>query len=126
MTKPLARRDPSYLAPDLSFDHTILADQLAPSSIRIYKRDFAAYLAFCGHPRAALDPASLARWRTHLAKETRHSPNTINRMLSAVKRLIKEAASQGYVVGETSVAFERVEGVKVKALKDHLMPNPAA
>jgi site-specific recombinase XerD len=82
------------------------AGQLVPSSMQMYKRDFAAYVRFCGgHPRTALEPASLARWRTHLAQETRSSQNTINRMLSAVKRLIKEAANQGYVDRETAVAL---------------------
>ena len=80
------------------FDTSILAGQLAPSSIDKYRRDFAAYLRFAGSPAAALDPASLGRWRAVLAADTSLSPNTINRMLSAVKRLIKEAAAQGYAV----------------------------
>jgi hypothetical protein len=49
-----------------------------------------------------LDPASLGRWRTYLTQETRLSPNTINRMLSAVKRLVKEAAAAGCVPNETA------------------------
>jgi integrase/recombinase XerD len=82
---------------ELPFDHTILAGQLAPSSIRMYRRDFLAYLAFCDSVPEALEPATLGRWRTHLAKETQKSPHTINRMLAAVKRLIKEAAGQGHL-----------------------------
>jgi hypothetical protein len=46
------------------------------------------------------------------------SPNTINRMLSAVKSLIKEAAEHGYTMHEIALSFERVEEVKVSAPKE--------
>ncbi len=100
------------------FDATILAGQIAPSSIAMYKRDFKAYLEFSGTIDIALFPATLARWRAHLAKETEKSPNTINRMISAVKRLIRELAVQGYLPFETANEFESISGVKVVALKD--------
>lgn len=125
-------RKNSYLAPrpdamlregDLPFDSRILAGQLAPSSIRMYQRDFLAYLAFCRDVHEALDATTLARWRTHLAQATDKSPNTINRMLAAVRRLMKEAATQGYLSGDAALAFDRVEGVKVKALKGRTKPN---
>jgi integrase/recombinase XerD len=99
------------------FDASILAGQLAASSIAMYERDFRAYLNFAGTPDAALDAATLARWRTALANDTSMSPNTINRMLSAVKRLMKEAAAQGYTSHEVAASFEQVKGVKVAALK---------
>jgi integrase len=102
----------------LRFDASILAGQLAPSSIAMYARDFRAYLLYAGTPAAALDPATLARWRAVLAADTALSPNTINRMLSAVKRLIKEGAVQGYVSHETAKAFADVAGVKAAALKE--------
>jgi integrase/recombinase XerD len=102
----------------LPFSTAILAGQLAPSSIAMYKRDFEAYMRFAGNPEGALDATTLARWRTVLAGDTGMSPNTINRMLSAVKRLMREAANQGYTTHETAKAFEVVDGVKVAALKD--------
>lgn len=80
------------LAPSLPFDPSMLAGQLAPSSIRMYRRDYLAYLAFAESPTAAMDPVTLARWRATLAADTALSPNTINRMLSAVKRVTTEAA----------------------------------
>ena len=101
-------------------DAALLAGQLAPASIAGYRRDVALYLRFCGEPQTALQPASLARWRTHLAQATRLSPHTINRRLAAVKRLLQEAATQGYVEAATAEAFQRVPGVPVKALKDRL------
>ena len=53
----------------LPFDSQILAGQLAPSSMAMYQRDFQAYLRFAGSADAALDAATLARWRAHLAQE---------------------------------------------------------
>lgn len=101
-------------------DVAILAGQLATSSISMYRRDFAAYCAFAETPTAALDPITLARWRAHLASQTTLSPNTINRMLAAVKKLMKEAASQGYVPQESAHAFQDVPGVRVVAMKTRL------
>src|SRR5215210_4788651 len=114
MTTELVHPSAADLTP---FDVAILAGQLAPSSIATYRRDFAAYLRFAGSPAAALEASTLARWRAVLAADTTFSPNTINRMLSAVKRLMKEAAAQGYAPAETAAAFERIAGVKPTALK---------
>jgi integrase/recombinase XerD len=105
------------------FDATILAGQLAPASIAMYSRDFRAYVAFAGSLEAAVESTTLARWRAHLAQATEKSPNTINRMLSAVKRLMREAAHQGYLPHETVVAFDQVAGVKAAALKERIKDN---
>ena len=89
----------------------------------MYARDVRAYLRFAGSVDAALAPETLARFRAELAEAGRHSPNTINRMLSAVKRLVQEAAMQVYVEHETAAAFGRVSGVRVRALRDRLRPH---
>jgi len=109
--------------PLLPFRADILAGQLAPSSIAMYERDMRAYLAFAGDSASAIDASTLARWRTHLAQATEMSPNTINRMLSAVKRVMLEAAAQGYLQVERAEAFRLVAGVKAAALKDRVKPN---
>jgi integrase/recombinase XerD len=93
---------------------------LAPQSLAGYQQDLMAYRRFCGHPDAALEASSLARWRVHLAQDALLSPNTINRRLAAVKRVVREAAAQGYVDSDTAEAFRRVRGLQVKALKDRL------
>jgi len=111
-------QQPTALAAALGFDATILAGSVTESTQRMYARDFRAYLAFAGSVGAAMLPETLAQWRAHLATATTNSPNTINRMISAVKRLIREAAVQGYTSHETAAAFEQVAGVKVKALKE--------
>lgn len=119
-SSPSDDRAPSVRLP---FDPSILAGQLAPSSIAMYARDVAAYLAFAGSTEAALEAATLARWRTHLAQATAMSPNTINRMLAATKRLMKEAAEQGYLSHEQAEAFAHVKGVRAAALKTRVKVN---
>jgi len=103
----------------LTFDASILTGQLAPSSIKMYKLDFEAYARWAlvlGYD--VLDATTYARWRTYLATETSMSPNTINRMLAAVKRLMREAAIQGYTTHAIADEFEHVHGVKASALKE--------
>lgn len=118
---PLARTTTTL--PALPFRVDMLAGQLAPSSIAMYERDMRAYLAFAGDADAAVKAETLARWRTHLAQQTNLSPNTINRMLSAVKRVMTEAAAQGYLPTEQAAAFQLVAGVKAAALKDRVKAN---
>jgi integrase/recombinase XerD len=103
----------------VALDAALLAGQLAPGSLAGYRQDLAGYLHFCGELEA-LDATSLARWRTSLALQTSLSPHTINRRVSAVKRLMHEAAAQGYLDQGVAEAFRRVSGVPTKALKDRL------
>lgn len=108
----------------LPFDPAILSGQLRPSSIAMYRRDLAAYLAYAQAQNLdALQASTFARWRTTLAQETELSPHTINRMLSAVKRLLREAAEQGYVSHDLAAAFQDRKGVQVRALKERLKPH---
>lgn len=111
-------------APPPTLDAAILAGQLAPSSIAKYRQDWAAYQAWCRDAgRAATDAAALAAWRTHLATDTARSPNSINRMLAACKRIVKEGAGQGLLDAATALAFGQVAGVKPSALRDRLKPD---
>lgn len=119
----LARKTTTELSPPLPFDVQMLAGQLSESSMRMYTRDFRAYIDWAGDAASAVEVTTLRRWRTHLAQETTLSPNTINRMISAVKRIMKEAANQGYLPFEQAMAFATVEGVKTAALKDRIKPN---
>ena len=106
---------PSY--PQLPFTTAILAGSVGPSSMRMYERDFKAYLEYAGTPEMAVKPSTLARWRTHLSAYTDHSPKTINRMMSAVKSLMVKAEEQDFVPKGTGEEFKRVRGVKVESLK---------
>lgn len=102
-----------------NFDTSILAGQVRKSSIDLYARDFKAYCEFAGSFDRAIQPATLAQWRTALAKGEK-SPNTINRQLSSVRTLMKAAAEQGYIAHDTAEAFENVRGVKVAAMREKL------
>ena len=110
-------------ASPVPFTAQLLAGQLAASSIAMYERDFRTYLAFANDFEQAMRPSTLAQWRTHLAQSTELSPNTINRMISAVKRLVREAAVQGYIDHETASAFAQISGVKTAALKQRIKDN---
>jgi hypothetical protein len=71
-------------------------------------------VAFCGYDSAvALRAETLRRWRTYLVQDTTTSPQTINRMLVAVKRVVKEGWVHGLVAREVAEAFTQVEGVSV-------------
>jgi integrase/recombinase XerD len=100
---------------------TILAGQLTASSIAMYKRDVHAYATFAderGLPQ--FDHQTLITWRDHLATNTTMSPHTINRMMSAVRRTVKEAAARQIVETSIDYAFSNVAGVSVRALKERL------
>jgi len=96
----------------------LLRGHLAPTSLVKYQQAVAAYRAWCGSDAQALAPTSLARWRTHLVQHTPLHPDTINHRLAAVKRLIAEAAAQGYCDAATADAFARVRPLKPQTLLD--------
>src|SRR5947199_5101195 len=101
-----------------------LTHGLALSSLKMYARDLAAYQHFAAQAGLdVMDPQTLRLWRDHLLKQTqpRYSSNTINRMLAAVKRIIKEARSRELVDELTAARFKDVEGVRIdpSRLKPH-------
>src|SRR6266702_5219254 len=99
----------------------VLAGQLGKGSIAMYARDVKAYSDYAHSVQLdPLDPQTLMTWRDHLALHTTMSPNTINRMLSAVRRVMKEAGKRNRIDHATKTAFMEVDGVKIKPLKDRL------
>ncbi len=99
----------------------LLAGRLAASTVAIYTWDCAAYVAFCGYDSTVVLLAeTLRRWRTYLVQDTVLSPHTINRMLAAVRRVMREGAIQGLLAREVAEAFRQVEGVSVVALRHRL------
>jgi len=99
----------------------LLAGRLAASTVAIYTWDCAAYVAFCGYESTVVLLAeTLRRWRTYLVQDTVLSPHTINRMLAAVRRVMREGAIHGLVAREVAEAFRQVEGVSVAALRHRL------
>lgn len=101
-----------------------LAGQLGESTIAMYRRDVNAYQKYAEETNQnALEPLTLMNWRDHLVLTTTMSPNTINRMLAAVKRTIKQAAKRNVVIAPIALAFKEIDGVQVKALKNRLQRN---
>ncbi len=100
---------------------SVLAGELAASSIAMYRRDVLAYRDYALEANLdPLDDRTLVQWRDHLVVHTAMSPNTINRMLSAVRRLMREAAKRERIPETVEARFARVEGVKQRALKKRL------
>lgn len=103
----------------VGFDQQIVAGTVSTRSIQKYEQHFVAYCRFAQTREAALEPTTLARWRTVLVQqEPVLSPDTINNKLAAVRSIMVAAAEQGYISGERADAFRRVRGVSVKALKE--------
>lgn len=119
MTTELAPATTAAIAPLFDLDPSVLAGQTRQSTIEMYRKSIKDYLAFAGSTQAALDAATLARWRAELAKGAK-SPNTINRMLSSVRAVIKAAEAQNYVPAGLGEKFDSVRGVKVAAMRQNL------
>ncbi len=121
----------------LGWNDSILAGQVSPSTRKQYTEDFFDYLRFARNAQAALDSAIFSQWRTDLVEriylvpdkespgemlEKQLSPNTINRMLAAVRHMMMEAEEKKLIPPGTFEQFNRVRGVSVKGLKDRLKP----
>lgn len=99
-----------------TFDASILAGQISESSMKQYHHHFDKYCQFAGSMADALKPSTLTAWRTHLA-QTEHSPHYINNRLGAVKKIMYEAAAQGFIDQTTASEFSTVKGLSVKVMK---------
>lgn len=111
----------SYEIPDI---RSILSGQLAESSIAMYKRDVQAYFDYAKkYALPWIDAQSLVTWRDALALQSELSPNTINRMIAAVKRIVREMAERKMIAREVNLEFSQVRGVQMKALKTRLKPH---
>lgn len=98
-----------------------ISHSLTESSIRMYKRDFAAYLCFAeGHQYALLEPSTLAAFRDDMILNSEKSPLTINRMLAATKRIMKEAYTHRLIDRDRAYTFEKLDGASVNKLKDRM------
>lgn len=113
----------------LGFDHTICAHQVGENTLRMYCRDFYAYLEFASTVELACYPATFARWINHLSRVQKPGSNagysaaTVNRMASSVRTIMKAAGAQGYLHPLVAKAFEEVEGARQKALKHNQRPH---
>jgi integrase/recombinase XerD len=109
-----------------NFDTSILAGTKSPNTIEQYRMHFAAYCTFAVTFGAAMQPATLARWRQHLYETgyttagtiAPYSVAAINQRLAAIRGVVTEAAQQGYITHELAEQFKHVKGLKQVANKD--------
>src|SRR6266436_4109004 len=96
-----------------------------PFISQIYnKRDVQAYFDYAEKYHLPwLNAQSLVAWRDALALQSEMSPNTINRMIAAVKRIVREMAERKMIAREVNLEFSQVRGVQMKALKARLKPH---
>jgi integrase/recombinase XerD len=128
-------------------DSAIVAGTKAPTTIAQYRLHWTTYRAFAeslvaagrgGTPgpaevdAAALDPATLARWRQHLyetgyitaaGQPRTYSVNAINQRLAAIRGLVAAAAEQGYIPADVSERFKGVKGLKASANRARRNPH---
>ena len=118
------------LVTDDGLDVKVLAGLVSPRTASMYQRDTKAFTVWAKTQQLdPLDPSAFARWRTVLVtapyndQGDQYSPRTINRMLSAVKRVVREGAVQGYLGTQgrdIADQFDDVVGVRVVAMKDRV------
>ncbi len=99
----------------------IIAGGVSERTFKMYKRDFAAYAKFAGDD--LLDSAAFSRWREYMATKTKYSPKTINRMLTSVRSVMREAAARKIITKELYSEFTFIRSVKERSMKSRLKPN---
>jgi integrase len=107
----------------LGFNHLLLAGSLDTSTLEIYGRDCRTYLRFAETKEAALSPETLMRWIEHLTTTAAYAPSTINRMATAVRRLMWEADARGYLDQAVAERFQGIVGVPTMAFKATRFPT---
>jgi site-specific recombinase XerD len=114
--------DGEALTRALGFNHLILAESVDTSTLEIYGRDCDAYLSFAETKEAALSPETLASWIEHLTTTAAYAPSSINRMATAVRRLMGEAGARGSIDQAVAERFQRIAGVPTMAFKAARFP----
>lgn len=105
------------------FDVSVLAGQVTASTSKVYQKALTKYLAFAGTTERALLPLTLVQYRQHLVNDTQLSPATINRELSSVKGILKQACEQGLMIRDLYEGFAAIRGVKNGAMKERSKEN---
>lgn len=110
-----------------TFDTSIMAGNIAASTLAQYKPYWLAYCGYAGEWAEVVKPSTLARWRQHLydagytdnkGRQRPYAVAAINLRLAAVRSVMKMAAEQGYMGHDVADAFSHVRGLAVKANKE--------
>lgn len=103
-------------------DTSILAGLVSETTKELYRQSLSLYMCHAITPERAIQPATLAEWRTRLV-EAGYSPNTINRHIDAIKRIVREGCARGFYPAEIWLAFDQIERVSIAAMKERLKSN---
>jgi len=122
-TQPIIERGPISLPKDRNDHDHILAGMISAATQENYARHLAAYLSFAGDQARFFDPTTLVEWRQYLYTEgytkngehRAYSVSAINNRLSAVRRVMEEAAQLGYISAETNLRFDAVRGLTLNS-----------
>jgi len=106
---------------DMKVSADIIAGSVSERTFKMYKRDFGVYANFAGDD--LLDSAAFSRWREHMATQTKYSPKTINRMLTSVRSIMREAAARKLITKELYSEFLFIRSVKERSMKSRLKAN---
>ncbi len=74
------------------------------------------FLWWEGQGRPPLSRMLLQSYRVRLEQES-YSPSTINQKLAAIRKLVREAAGNGFLRAETAAAVAGVPGVKIRGVR---------
>jgi integrase/recombinase XerD len=101
-----------------------LAGRVSSRTLAEYRYDATNYLTFCADWDVdPLDADSLRAWRHHMIDASTLSPNTINRRLAAIKRLVKASAILKRLPAATAQEFSLVENAQIAPLRHRLRPD---
>lgn len=97
-------------------DPSIVESVVSAASAAIYRRDFAAFEAFAG-AEDVTNPAQFAAWREHLIKQTALAYSTVQRKLTSVRMVMREAAARGLISKAAFADFQFVRGPQARTMK---------
>lgn len=98
-----------------------LAGRVTATTQIQYQRDAGYYLAYCGGDiERARKANELRAWRQWMVEQSELSPNTINRRIIAVRRLVEVSATLDQFDHAEAYRFSLVEPVKRSALRHRL------
>jgi len=114
-------------SPDIMRMLNYAAGQLTASTVAMYRMSIRDYIRYAQvHGYSELDHTTLVRWRDEMTFHSTKSPNTINRELAAVRRIMVEAEEYGLITGDEAYKFEKVKGVSMRLLKDRMKHKDSA
>jgi integrase len=100
--------------PDIARIVDLVLDRLGAASSKVmYSRALRDFLAwYAGTPGASFNKATVQRYRTHLLRDGKLAPASVNAKLSAIRGLAQEASDNGLIDLQLATGISKVKGVK--------------